>query len=221
MRHHEQGYDKTLVPEVLQFTTRQPDGHEVFVDMSTPGGFGDFAFEARDDRGVTQFLAYWTEERAIFIDIMKRLMQQPQAEFTQSIERIQSLLNELTNAGYTPTTEGEGTMPATEVRWLLSRTTNEPQRYQRYSEGDDSLIVDISQADGIHFVSERGIDARRGRKEITIPNTDIWRFAAGMIARSYIEDGGYISLTRFATTQYDVALETCLNDLASSEHLAE
>lgn len=222
MRHIEQGHDsEPIIPEALQFTTRQPGGDEIVVDMSTIGGFGDFAFEASSAGEIKRFWAYWTAESAIFIDIMRRLKDQPRDKFVEDMESVQIVLAGLVERGYTPTTEGEGKMNPWMMQWHLSQPHDEPHRYQMFSGGNDSLVVDTGQADGIHLGTDRDMDGEREYKEIIIPNEDIWRFAAGMMARSYDKHGqSYCQLTRFATSQYDQALATCLADLAPDEDFA-
>lgn len=97
------------------------------------------------------------------------------------------------------------------VGWLLAKPSDEPRRYQMFSGGDDMLVVDTSRADGIHIASDRDMDGMREYVEFVIQDDELWRFAAGMIARSYSDDGQpYTQLTRFPTSQYDRALKICL-----------
>lgn len=207
---HEVSMEHEL-PQALGFTVTQPDGRNVYVDMSVHGGFGDFAFTASDENDTTRFFAYWTSESSIFIDIMKRLRSRAREQLVEDVARMHSVLAEMTMRGYTPTREGEGRMDEWTINWLLAKPSGEPQRYPMFSGGDDMLVVDATHEDGMHIASDRDMDGQREYTEVVIPDDELWRFAAGMIARSYSDDGrSYTQLTRFATSQYDNALTACL-----------
>ena len=212
----EHGIDhEPVVPKALRFSIRQPDGTAVDVDMSAPGGFGDFAFVAVSSDEVKRFLAYWTSESSIFIDIMKRLKRRPMEALAEDIANIHASLDSLLQYGYTPTTEGEGKMDEWVVQYQLAQPDGEPKRYHMFGGGEDVMVVDDTHEDGLHLATDRDMDGEQEYKEIVIPDSELWRFAAGMAARSYSEDGrNYPQLTRFSTAQYDQAFRACLYELA-------
>ena len=200
------------LPPAFVFTLRQPDGREATIDMSTPGGFGDFAFTATVDETRDHFFAYWTAESSIFLDAMKRLKSHSHDEFVKDITHIQSALADMETSGYTPTDEGQGKISEWTVRQRLADSLDS-HRYDMFSGGDDALVVNTLLGDGLHIASERNMDGEHVHKEIVIPDSDLWRFVAGMIARSHSDNGSsYTQLTRFSTKQYMGALEMCLAD---------
>src|SRR3954452_19801977 len=72
------------------FTTMQPDGTSCVIDLSTPGPYQDFAFEAAHADGRRdRFAAYHTGERAILTDVLTRLAaRRPSETILADITRI-------------------------------------------------------------------------------------------------------------------------------------
>ena len=179
--------------------------------MSTHGGFGDFAFTVRDGGDAKQVFVYWTSESSIFTDIMSRLKHRSDEQFVGDMAHIHDALVDLTERGYTATSQGEGKMSAWMVESALAQPIEQPRQYRMYSGGDDLLTIQLDDADGVRITTERMMDEGVRYDEIIIPEDELWRFAAGMIARSYSDDGSsYTQLTRFSTVQYERALAACL-----------
>lgn len=210
--NHEVLVEKGM-PSVFAFVARQPDGHEVTIDMSTQGGFGDFAFTVRDGGDVKHFFAYWTSESSIFTDIMSRLRQRPDEKLVSDVAHIRDALVDLVAQGYTATDQGEGKMSIWAIERAMAQPTELLRHYRMYSGGDDVLAVRLDDQDGVCISTERMMDTEVRCDEVVIPEDDLWRFAAGMIARSYSDDGrSYTQLTRFSTAQYERALAVCLGE---------
>ena len=194
--------EKPKLPEVFTFELSQPDDSKVAIDLSAYGERGDLAFTADGE----YFSAYWTSESAILVDLLQRM--RSTKNLPESVAQIHTAIKELTDSNYSRTTQSEGKIDTRTVELLLAEGTENPRSYRMFQSGDDMLIIDIARDDGVHITSEREWDeGERRRKEFVIPDDELWRFVAGMMARSYSDDGReYPELTRYATSQYDNAL---------------
>lgn len=195
-------------PDVFVFELPQADGSIVKIDLSIWGEFGDLAFFANKE----YFSAYWTAESTIFVDLLQRLSSRPAEELPRIKELIERHLIQLSEDGYGPTTEGEGIISEDTVRMLTKEPVESSRVYPMFGGGDATLAIDISQDDGVHMTSNRAWDdGMRKIYEFVIPDSELWRFVAGMVARSFSKDGEKRpALTRYATTEFNNALRVCL-----------
>ena len=198
--------------DALQFTVTQPDGSEVVFAMDIDGGFGDFAFDVTSNGHTEHFISYWTNESSIFIDVMQRLLARPADALTEDITRLHTALAMLEQDEYRPTTEGEGKIDTWTLQYQLQRGIEQPARYSMFSGGDDVVVVDATQSDGLHLAIDRDNDGDRIVHEVIVPDEALWCFATGMIARSYSNEfRSYPQLTRIPTLQYMNALQLLLD----------
>ena len=184
-------------------TVTQPDGTASVIDLSAPGAYQDFAFEAvHDDGRCDRFAAYHTGERAIFIDVLTRLATgRPADAVLADIARVRAEVA-TTAADLSPTSSQStfrGVWPSVPRSPAVRFSNN-------YSTDGRSRGVGLTVAGdkyGLRFSERRGRE--RGLK-IVIPADQLWRFAAGMIWRSY-EGRSSTPLSRVSTDEYWDALD--------------
>lgn len=205
MSHH---YEHESAPKpltVFNFELPQPDGSVASIDFSRHGELGDLAFTVNKE----YYTSYWTSENRIFIGLLQRMS--AAKNVVESAEYIAQAKKELIDAGYTATTKGQGKMDAWMLGQLAEANNKRLQTYPMFSGGDATLIVDSTKQGGVRIAYDRAWDDERRCGEVFIPDDELWRFAAGMMARSYSDRGqDYSQLTRYPTSQYDHALAAWL-----------
>ncbi len=211
---------KQRFKDLLVFEVMQPDGRQLSVDMSAPGGYGDFAFTTRPtDRpgGREHFFMYWLSEMELFLQLFKRMAtERGMGAFEQDIEHIRGIMRELCAAGCHETTQGQGRVDAYDIRGIMRPEGGSQRVYRMFSGGDDRLIVDTTGPITCLRVDREWDEGQRKQVDLYLPDEVLWRFVSGMIGRSFTTDGGeYVQLTRFSTAVYMDAMSqamTIVND---------
>ncbi|PZS30886.1 MAG: hypothetical protein DLM58_12975 [Pseudonocardiales bacterium] len=195
--------------ELPVFVLDQPSRRRLQLDLSTGATFGDFAFTATNlaNGRVTHYDAYHTGERMIFLDVLHRIAHtRPGQDVLDDVARIRADVNERTE-GLTPTSEAEHDFDRLLPRWLATLNTKpEPHTYGASTNNRYTLVLAPTD-DGIAISWQRGDTQRPRDPRVHIPTSELWRFAAGMIWRSYDTGRPAPFLTRISTQAYDTALE--------------
>jgi hypothetical protein len=182
------------------FDTTQPDGTVSVIDLSTPGAYQDFAFEAAHADGRRdRFAAYHTGERAIFIDVLTRLA---------AGRPVDTVLADIVRIRVEVATRSDGLSPTSSqprFRPMWPPLPAEPTLpfSNSYTIDGRSRRVGLTVAGdkyGLRFSERCGRE--RGLK-VVIAAGELWRFAAGMMWRSY---EGRALLSRVCTDEYQDAL---------------
>lgn len=191
------------------FLIEQPGGQPIELDLSTAGQFGDFAFTATDPAtgDVTFYDAYHTGERFIFLDVLHRIAhQRPTQDVLDDLVRVRADLAERTD-GLNPTSRSEHDFTDLLPRWLATLNSEPTDRpYTASSDRLDNLTLTPTD-DGLTITRRRGDTPRPRDPAVHIPTGELWRFAAGMIWRSYEQRRDAPFLTRASTTAYQSALD--------------
>ncbi|PZS16356.1 MAG: hypothetical protein DLM57_10500 [Pseudonocardiales bacterium] len=191
------------------FTVTQPDETVSVINLATPGEYQDFAFEAiHDDGRRDRFAAYHTGERAIFIDVLTRMAADRPADAVLADVTCMRAEVETISKGLTPTSSQSGFRPG----WpTVPRSPAVPFSNSYTIDGRSQRIGLTVAGDkyGLRFSERRGKE--RGLK-VVVPADQLWRFAAGMIWRSY-EDRTSLLLSRVSTDEYQDALHRFASSL--------
>lgn len=191
------------------FVLDQPSRRQLQLDLSTGSMHGDFAFTATylATGRVTRYDAYHTGERMIFLDILHRIAHAgPADDVLDDIARVRSDVSHRTD-GLTPTSKSEHNFDGMLPRWLATLNAEPvPHTYAASTDNRYNLVLTPTDA-GLTISWQRGNTPRPRDPTIHIPTPELWRFAAGMIWRSYDTGRTAPFLTRISTLAYDTALE--------------
>lgn len=205
--------------ELPVFVLDQPSRRQLQLDLSAGSMHGDFALTATNlaTGRVTHYDAYHTGEALIFLDVLQHLAYtRPARDVLADIARIRTDVNERTD-GLAPTTEAEHNFDRLLPRWLATLTARPtPHTYDASSDRRHNLALTPTEA-GLGISWQRGDTPRPRDPTIHIPTPELWRFAAGMIWRSYDTGRTAPFLTRISTRAYDTALEA----FESAVHLVD
>lgn len=197
-----------MTPDPPPFVAIQEDGSAVEVDLSRPGTYGDFAFTVHraGARRPEHFYAYHTGEAAIFCAVLATLAaRQPAAAALADIERIR---REVTARAQVldVTTQSENTFDGVLANLevlVREKKTGDACTHAANAAGSDTLVVTPTPI-GLTLVLRRETEGETSERSMTVLTGDLWRFAAGMVWRSYSSHGS--SLSRLSTTEYECAL---------------
>lgn len=191
------------------FVLDQPGRRQVQLDLSAGSMHGDFAFTATTlaTGRVTHYDAYHTGERMIFLDVLHRNAHaRPGQDVLDDVARIRADVSGRTE-GLTPTSEAEHDFDRLLPRWLATLNTEpEPHTYGASTDNRYSLTLTPTEA-GLSISWQRRDTPRPRDPTIHIPTSELWRFAAGMIWRSYEEGRRSPFLTRISTQAYNTAFD--------------
>ncbi len=211
LRSHEAAFR-----ELQTFTFTQPDGSERQIDMSVPGGFGDFAFDVRSEGGeATQHHAvYWTGEAPIFLQLMSRWALSRRGKTgLADIEQMSHHLRSLTANGAAPTEDAQGTISPHVIEQTMGINAQGARRtYSMYGSDNATAAVD-TRHDGYTYITTEAIGDDDGVAELTVAVADeqLWQFIVGMMGRSYAADGGrYSQLSRYSSREYALAFQRAM-----------
>lgn len=195
--------------ELPVFVLDQPSRRQLQLDLSAGSMHGDFAFTATNlaTGRVTHYDAYHTGEALIFLDVLHRLAYtRPARDVLDDVARTRADVNERTE-GLTPTSQAEHDFDRLLPRWLATLNTEPtPHTYDASTDNRHNLALTPTD-DGIAISWQRGDTPRPRDPTIHIPTPELWRFAAGMIWRSYDTGRTAPFLTRISTLAYDTAID--------------
>lgn len=187
--------------ELLQFDAVQPDGHTVRLDVSAGGDMGDFAMRATRP-GTAQpeyYYAYWTAERSIFVQLVRLWQSHRQELLHEDIARIRDLLASIESVAVA-TEVGEGKFGNIDI---YSNDENGTKCYPMHGDGIEMLCIAQTANGAYIYTDDRGI---------TVSYSQLWHLIAGMIGRSYNEEGDtFPRRTRYPTSRYLEAFRTLLD----------
>lgn len=200
--------------ELAKFEFRQPDGSNVMLDFSAPGMMGDFAFTNEDASKDQQgYWVYHTGTQALFNYFTAAMIQQNNA-----LEQFEKLCNKLDtySATMTATTESESSFGEYALDELSQRMNRplEQMELNASGYGESALWVTPQDSATICEMDRDWDDGERLQYGVSIPHDQAWQFLAGMIWRSYSEDGrSWPQNSRHATSEFERALDVIANAL--------
>lgn len=161
------------------------------------------------------FFAYHTGETSIFLTIVHALpwLRGP-ADALADLERVRQDVGERTE-GMFATTESENTFDRL-LPTLARRLGTEPQTAEFQADEIGSVLLALAPTEQGLRVDLNDVTAHQTMRSVTIPTDDLWRFAAGMIWRSYADrPDTYPQLTRLSTAAYEQAVTALRGALVS------
>lgn len=191
------------------FTLELPSRRRVQIDLSVATMHSDFAFTATDPvtGRVTRFDAHHSGERFLFLHVLHRIAyDRPVEVVLADVARIRDDLAERTS-GLTATSQSENNFEDTLPPWTATLAT-EPTIASFAASFDRAHVLLLTPTDGGLTISwQRGNTPRPRDPKIDVPTNELWRFAAGMMWRSYDDGRDYPMLTRINTSAYNSALD--------------